>query len=145
MNVNVSGNTVTAIDNAYPILGESSGSTGSGGLLTIGVTNNTANVASGGTALDSIRLQSRNVSSICAKVSGNTTNSGGSGFFGIQLRRANSSVFSLEGLTAGSQTDPTVHDYVAAQNPSGGTVGTLAGVGNTSITGVASGSCGITS
>jgi hypothetical protein len=144
MNVNVANNTVTAIDNAYPILGESSGSTGPGGLLKIAVTGNTANVAVGGTALDSIRLQSRNLSTVCAAVSGNTTNSGGSGFFGIQLREANSSVFNLEGLTSGSQTDPTVHNFVVAQNPSGGTVGTLAAVGNASITGVAAASCGIT-
>ena len=144
MNVNVANNTVTAIDNAYPILGESSGSTGSGGLLKIAVTGNTADVASGGTALDSIRIQSRNNSSVCAAVSGNTTNSGGSGFFGIQLREANTSVFSLEGLALGSQTDPTVHNFVVAQNPSGGTVGTLAAVGNASITGVAAASCGIT-
>ena len=135
MNVNVANNTVTAIDNAYPILGESSGSTGPGGLLKIAVTGNTANVAAGGTALDSIRVQSRNTSTVCAAVSGNTTNSGGAGFFGIQLREANTSVFSLEGLALGSQTDPTVHNFVVAQNPSGGTVGTLAAVGNASITG----------
>jgi hypothetical protein len=101
-------------------------------------------VAPGGIGLDSIRLQSRNNSSICATVSGNTTNSGGPGFFGIQLREANTATFSLEGLAAGAQTDPTVHDFVVAQNPAGGTVGTLAAVGNPSITGVAAGSCGIT-
>jgi hypothetical protein len=144
MNVNVANNAVTAIDNAYPILGESSGSTGAGGLLKIGVTGNTANVAAGGTALDSIRIQSRNNSTVCAAVAGNTTNSGGAGFFGIQLREANTSVLSLEGLALGAQTDPTVHNFVAAQNPSGGTVGTLALVGNSSITGVAASSCGIT-
>jgi Bacterial Ig domain/Bacterial cadherin-like domain len=143
LNVNVAGNTVSNIDNAYPIFGESSNSSGSGGSLTIGVTGNTASVVGGGTALDSIRVQARNTSTVCAKVSGNTTNSGGPGFYGIQLRQANTSTFSLEGLTAGPQVEPTVHNFLVTQNPAAATVssdGTVTGT----ITGVATNSCGIT-
>ena len=143
MNVNVANNTVSSIDNAYPILGEASGSTGSGGLLRIAVTGNNASVVSGGTALDAIRVQARNTSMVCAKISGNTTNSGGPGFYGIQTRQANTSTFSLEGLTSGPQTEPTVHNFLVAQNPAAATVssdGTITGT----ITGVSVGSCGIT-
>lgn len=139
--VNVANNNVSNIDNFYPILGEASGSTGSGGLLQIAITGNTANVVTGGAAagLDSIRVQARNTSTVTARISGNTTNSGGPGFFGIQLRRVNTATFNLEGLALGSQSDPTVHDFVVAQNPAGGTVGTLAAVGLSTITGVANG------
>ncbi len=146
MNVNVANNTISAIDNAYPILGESSGSTGAGGQLKIAVTGNTANVVSGGTALDAIRVQARNNSTVCAKVSGNVSSGGGPGFFGLQLRRANpTSAFNLEGLTAGVQSDPTVQAFVNGQNPSvSGGSGPLAAVGQASVTGVGAGSCGIT-
>jgi hypothetical protein len=143
INVNVANNTVSNIDNAYPILGESSNSSGSGGTLKIAVTGNHASVVSGGTALDAIRIQARNTSTVCAVVSGNTTNSGGSGFYGLQIRRANTSTFSLEGLTPGPQVEPTVHNYLVSQNPAAATVssdGTVTGT----ITGVAAGSCGIT-
>ncbi|MCE7951009.1 MAG: Ig-like domain repeat protein [Xanthomonadales bacterium PRO7] len=140
MNVNVAGNNVSKVDNAYPILGEASGSTGTGGTLKIAVTGNTANVAAGGTGLDSIRLQARNTSSICAQVSGNTTDAGGPGFFGMQVRQANTGVFNLEGLTVGPQVDPTVRNYVISQNPGATTVGATIGT----ITGVANASCGIT-
>ncbi|WP_165371667.1 beta strand repeat-containing protein [Pseudolysobacter antarcticus] len=143
INANVANNTISAIDNAYPIQGESSGSSGPGGLLKIAVTGNNSSVAAGGTALDAIRLQARNNSTICGKVSGNTTNSGGAGFYGLQLRRANTSTFNLEGLTSGAQIEPTVHNYLVSQNPAAATVssdGTVTGT----INGVAAGSCGIT-
>ena len=143
INANVSNNTVSNIDNAYPIMGESSNSSGSGGQLKIAVTGNNASVVAGGTALDSIRVQARNTSTVCAKVSGNTTNSGGPGFYGIQVRQANTSTFDLEGLTIGPQVEPTVHNYLVSQNPAAATVssdGTVTGT----ITGVATGSCGIT-
>jgi hypothetical protein len=143
LNVNVANNTVSNIDNAYPIFGESSNSSGSGGLLKMAVTGNNASVVSGGTALDAIRVQARNTSTVCAKVSGNTTNSGGPGFYGIQLRQANTGTFDLEGLTTGPQTEPTVHNYLVSQNPAAATVssdGTVTGT----ITGVATGNCGIT-
>jgi len=143
INVNVANNTVSNIDNAYPIFGESSNSSGSGGLLKMAVTGNNASVVAGGTALDAIRVQARNTSTVCAKVSGNTTNAGGPGFYGLQVRRANTSTFNLEGLTAGAQTEPTVHNYLVSQNPAAATVssdGTVTGT----ITGVANGSCGIT-
>src|SRR6202035_2847533 len=143
INANVSNNTVSNIDNAYPIMGESSNSSGSGGQLKIAVTGNNASVVAGGTALDSIRVQARNTSTVCAKVSGNTTNSGGPGFYGIQVRQANTSTFDLEALTIGPQVEPTVHNYLVSQNPAAATVssdGTVTGT----ITGVATGSCGIT-
>jgi hypothetical protein len=143
INANVANNTVTNIDNAYGIMGESSNSSGSGGQLKIAVTGNNVSVASGGTALDSIRVQARNTSSVCAKVSGNTTNSGGPGFYGIQVRQANTSTFDLEGLTTGPQVEPTVHNFLVAQNPAAATVSSDGSVTGT-ITGVAVGSCGIT-
>ncbi len=143
MNVNVAGNTVNAIDGAYPILAESSGTTtGSGGALKIALTGNTANVAAPGaiTSVDAIRVQARNASSICARISGNTTNTGGNGFYGMQVRQANTSVFNMEGLTGGAQTDPTVRNYVIAQNPAAASVGATMGT----LTGVPANSCGIT-
>jgi len=143
INVNVANNTVSNIDNAYPIFGESSNSSGTGGLLKIAVTGNNASVVSGGTALDAIRVQARNTSTVCASISGNTTNSGGPGFYGLQVRRANTSTFNLEGLTTGPQVEPTVHNFLVAQNPAAATVssdGTVTGT----ITGVTVGSCGIT-
>ncbi|MEP6510460.1 MAG: putative Ig domain-containing protein, partial [Dokdonella sp.] len=143
MNVNVANNTVSAIDNAYAILGESSQpgtSVNPGGALKIAVTGNTANVAAGGTALDAIRVQSRVKSTVCARISGNTSGGGGGGFYGLQLRQANTALYNLEGLTAGPQTDPTVFNYVVAQNPAVATVGPTIGT----ITGVATNSCGIT-
>ncbi len=75
MNVNVANNTVTGIDNAYPILGEASGSTGTGGLLKIAVTGTRRTSRSEARPLDSIRIQSRNTSTVCAAVGGNTTDS----------------------------------------------------------------------
>jgi hypothetical protein len=147
MNVNVASNTINAIDGAYAILGESSGPAGSagGGALKIAVAGNTANVAAPGgvTSLDAIRVQARVNSTVCARISGNTTSAGGTGFYGLQTRRANTSTFNLEGLTAGAQVEPTVHNYLVSQNPGALTVssdGTITGT----ITGVANNSCGIT-
>ena len=77
-------------------------------------------------------------------MSGNTTDSGGPGFNGLQIRQANTAVFNLEGLAAGSQTDPTVHNFLVAQNPGAATVGTLAGVSSGPINGVSAGFCGVT-
>ena len=138
IHVNVSNNTVSQIDNAYGILVESSGSTGSPGRVEASVIGNNVSVV--GTALDCIRVQSRNNHTVCAKVSGNITNSGGSGFYGIQIRQANTSTFSLEGLTTGPQTEPTVHNYLVTQNPAAATVSSDGSVTGT-ITGVPAGTC----
>lgn len=135
---NVSGNTVSQIDNAYGILVESSGSTGNPGMVQASVLNNNVSVV--GTALDCIRMQARNNHVMCAKISGNTTNSGGVGFYGIQLRQANTSTLRLEGLTAGAQTEPTVHNYLVTQNPAAATISNDGSVTGT-ITGVAAGFC----
>jgi gamma-glutamyltranspeptidase len=104
------------------------------------LTGNNSNVVAGGNAFDAIRAQARNNSTVCARVNSNTTNAGGPGFFGIQLRQANASVFSLEGLTAGPQVDPVARNYVIAQNPGAASVGATMGT----LTGVANNSCGIT-
>ena len=143
LNVNVKNNTVSNIDLAYGILGEASGATGTGGLLKLAVTGNTVNVVAGGNAADAIRVQERHTSTVCAKISGNTTNAGGPTFYGLQLRHSptTTAAFNLEGLTSGAQSDPTVHDFLAAQNPGVASVGPLIG---SPITGVATGSCGIT-
>ena len=95
---NVTGNKVRGVTTDYGILAEASGTTSAPaagrGELDVAVTNNDVLVNSG--ALDDIRLQARNFSTICGRVTGNTTGSGGTGFVGIFVRQANSAVFNLE-------------------------------------------------
>ncbi|HEX9987952.1 MAG TPA: Ig-like domain-containing protein [Chloroflexia bacterium] len=128
MSVNVTGNRVRGINTDYGILAESSGTLAapaSGrGLLAIGVINNDVRV--GSNAIDDIRLQARNFNSICARVTGNDTGTGGTGFVGLFLRQVNSAVFNLEGGTGN----------LAANNPAADTTG-FTGV----ITTVANGTC----
>jgi hypothetical protein len=128
MFVNATGNKVRGINTDYGMLLESSGTVAAPpagrGLLAIGVINNDVRV--GSNAIDDIRLQARNFNSICARVTGNDTGTGGTGFVGLFVRQANSAVFNLEGGTAN----------LAANNPAADTTG-FAGV----ITTVANGSC----
>ncbi|MEX1103055.1 MAG: hypothetical protein WED87_02325, partial [Dehalococcoidia bacterium] len=102
---------------------------------------NTSNVLS--TAIDSFRIQSRNLNQICASISGNASTAAGAGFVGMTVRLANDALFSLEGLALGPQTTAVTDTFVTAQNP-GITSGIDAIDGSTSdFTGVAAGSCGI--
>ncbi len=102
MQVNVKGNKVRGVTLDYGILAESSGTTlapGSGrGAASFGVANN--DVIVGTMALDDIRVQARNFNSVCARITGNDTAVGGTDYFGIFTRQANSAVFSLEGGVA---------------------------------------------
>jgi hypothetical protein len=140
MNVNVANNTVSNVGLDYGILCESSGAASPGGLLAVALTGNTSNVLAG--ALDAMRVQARNSNQICAKVSGNSSTSAGTGFVGLTVRQANTAVFSLEGLALGSQTAATTQTYVAGQNP--GVIDTVQAIASTNFTGVSTNSCSIT-
>jgi hypothetical protein len=133
----VTGNTVTNVGLDYGIRCEASGSSFSS-TLKLRLSGNNVSVLS--TALDCIRVQARNTSTICGIISGNTTNSGGSGFVGLFVRQANTAVFQLEGLAAGSQTAATTQTYITAQNPGAATIGAIA---VTNFTGVTSGFCAV--
>jgi hypothetical protein len=105
---------VKGVNTDYGILAEASGAgvaNASNGKLQVGITNNNVDVQAG--ALDAIRAQARNFNSVCAKITGNTTDSGGTGFFGIFVRQANSAVFQLDG----AQGSASATAYLAAANP----------------------------
>lgn len=137
---NVDGNAVSNVGFDYGILAEASGGTLAGqGRMDLALTNNSSSVLS--SALDAIRVQVRNTNTLCARVSGNTTDTGGDFSYGLYLRQANTtSTFNLEGLTSGLQTAATTQSYAASQNPGAASVGTIASVG---FTGVATGSCNL--
>jgi hypothetical protein len=132
-------NTVKNVNTDYGILGESSGTASAPsaphGRLDIDIESN--NVSVNNTALDDIRVQSRNFNTACAKIASNTTNSGAAafGFFGIFVRQANSAVFDLDGWNGVG----TPEAYVLTQNPTGGTTGSSG-----TITGVAANTCSFT-
>jgi hypothetical protein len=86
--------------------------------MDVTVGNNTVSVLSG--ALDSIRVQTRNFNTACAAISGNMTNSGGTGFFGLYVRQANSATFLLDGFGGGAA--PAATNYLTAQNAGASTV-----------------------
>lgn len=139
----VSNNTVKFVNTDYGILAEASGTAsapgGSQGRLDVEVSGNNVDV-NDANALDAIRLQARNFSTICARVLSNTTDSGGSGFVGLFARQANSATFNIEGLASGVQAAATAQAYLAGQNPAATTVGTIA---VTNFAGVAANSCSI--
>jgi hypothetical protein len=144
LRANVDGNTVSNVGLDYGILADAAQNTGDlapgagQARMDVAVTNNNVSVLSG--ALDAIRVQARKVNTVCAKISGNTTDSGGSGFFGLFARQANTAIFDLEGLALGVQTAATTQASLVTQNPSAATVGASAA---TNFTGVASGTCNI--
>ncbi|MET0398923.1 MAG: cadherin-like domain-containing protein [Longimicrobiaceae bacterium] len=141
LRANVSGNSVSNVGLDYGILAEGSGSLAPGAgqaRLDVALTGNSASVLSG--ALDAIRVQARNANTVCARIAGNTTNTGGSGAFGLFARQANTATFNLEGLAAGAQTAAATQTYLSGQNPAAATVGTTA---TTSFTGVAANSCNV--
>lgn len=133
----VTGNTVSNVGLDFGIRCEASG-TAAASILKLRLSGNNVSVLS--TALDAIRVTSRLTSTVCAIISGNTTNSGGTGFVGLFVRQANTAVFQLEGLAAGSQTAATTQTYVVAQNPAAATVGAVA---ITNFTGVITGFCAV--
>ncbi|MEX0781289.1 MAG: Ig-like domain-containing protein [Dehalococcoidia bacterium] len=142
-NVRITSNTVSNVGFDFGIFVDSAGATSAGGLVRIAVLNNTSNVLS--TAIDSFRIQSRNLNQICASISGNASTTAGTdgGFVGMTVRLANDALFSLEGLALGPQTTGVTDTFVTAQNP-GISSGIDAIDGSTSdFTGVAAGSCGI--
>jgi hypothetical protein len=131
-------NTVKNVNTDYGILAESSGTTaapsGTIGRLDVDIESNNVTVNTG--ALDAIRAQARNFNTVCAKIASNTAPLGGTGFFGIFVRQANSAVFDLDGWNGVG----TPEAYVLTQNPgsTAGSAGTITGVpANTcSFTGV---------
>jgi hypothetical protein len=131
----VNGNTVSNVGLDFGILADAGGATAlAPGAVYVAVTNNIVSVL--GTALDAIRVQSRNANQVCAVVSGNTTNVGGAGFFGLFARQAGTSVFQLEGLTAGPQSAAAAIAFLAGANPTAASVGATG-----TFTGVAAGTC----
>lgn len=154
---NVTGNTVSNVATDYGILAdaaldgtETAVPPAGQAVLQVAVTNNTVNVLSG--ALDAIRVQSRVYNTVCARISGNSSTSAGSGFFGLYARQAQRinpsptavSTFKIEGALSGSQSAAAIQGELATQNPQVTTdgVGTTAA---TSFTGVASGTCNVPS
>jgi hypothetical protein len=122
---NVNNNTVSNVGLDYGLLVESGGSAGSNGRVDAAVTNNNVSVLAG--ALDAIRTQARNASTMCARISANTTNhpndagcDAGSTFCGLVIRQANTAAFSLEGTggscPAGAQTAAQAETCVEGQN-----------------------------
>ncbi|MCC6283667.1 MAG: cadherin-like domain-containing protein [Saprospiraceae bacterium] len=122
----VSNNIVRNVGLDYGLIAEASG-TSAASLLEIKVTGNNVSVLS--SALDAIRVQSRQTSTICARISGNTTSLGGVGgatcgpdFCGLMLRQANTAVFNLEGGTSSL----AVNNPAAASSSFLGTITTVA-------------------
>jgi hypothetical protein len=146
MAANVSGNTVSNVGLDYGLFAEVSSNSGTAaaiGTSTVGVTNNTVSVLPG--ALDAIRVQARGHSVMNARISGNSSSSAGTGFFGLEIRQASQTVssvlyqatFNLEGLTSGLQTDhATIVTYLNSLNP--GIVGGCDELHSAGITGVPS-------
>jgi len=149
---NVTGNTVSNVGRDYGILAQAALNgtdttppTAGQAVLQVAVTNNHSSVLSG--ALDAIRVEARAGATACARVTGNTTNGGGSSFYGLYLRQAAGAnllhgVFQLEGLAGGAQSASAAQASAASQNPNAATVGAIA---TDSFTGVAAGSCNIPS
>ena len=133
----VIGNTVKNVSADYGILAESSGTaappTAPHGRLDVDLESNTV-TSMGSLALDAIRVQARNFSTLCAKIASNTAPAGGAGFFGIFVRQANTGVFDLDGWNGVG----TPEAYVLAQN-AGSTTGSAG-----TITGVAANTCNFT-
>jgi hypothetical protein len=141
LRVNVDSNTVSNVALDFGIRVEAAGDPAAvspAGSLQAGVTNNNVSVLS--TALDAIRVRSRRTTTLCADIRSNTTNAGGSGFFGLFTNQANTSTFSVEGLTSGAQTAATTQTYLIGQNPAAATVSATAA---TNYNGVATNSCNI--
>ncbi|MGH3767415.1 MAG: hypothetical protein ACRDTX_20055 [Pseudonocardiaceae bacterium] len=120
LRANVSGNTVSNVGLDFGI--EVDGGSSSNPSLNphavptdVALTGNNVSVLPG--ALDAIRAQARNLDTMCARISANTTSAGGTGFFGLFVRQAQTAVFNLEGLSG------AVNTYLTAQNPGAATVG----------------------
>ncbi|HEV2148000.1 MAG TPA: Ig-like domain-containing protein [Longimicrobiaceae bacterium] len=133
---NVNANTVSGVSTDYGILVEASGADtqvppSGTGRVDVAVTNNNASVLSG--ALDAIRVQARHNNRVCSRITGNTTGTGGSGFFGLFVRQVNAATFLIEGLTGGATT------YLQSQNPAAASVGDNGGT----FTATAANSCNI--
>jgi hypothetical protein len=121
-------NTVKNVNTDFGIQAESSGTaaapTAPHGRLDVDIESNNVTVNTG--ALDGIRAQARNFSTVCAKIASNIAPLGGTGFFGIFVRQANTAVFDLDGWNGVG----TPEAYVLTQNPgsTAGSAGTITGV-----------------
>ena len=121
-------NIVKNVNTDFGIQAESSGTaaapTAPHGRLDVDIESNNVTVNTG--ALDAIRAQARNFSTVCSKIVSNTAPLGGVGFFGIFVRQANSAVYDLDGWNGVGLPET----YVVAQNPgsTAGSAGTITGV-----------------
>ncbi|MDG4550387.1 MAG: Ig-like domain-containing protein [Candidatus Contendobacter sp.] len=93
--INIANNTVSNAALDFGIEVRANGdAAAAGGNVQAGVTSNNVTVLS--TAIDSIRVRSRRQATMCTDVSSNTAGPGGTGFFGIESVRSDSSTFNLE-------------------------------------------------
>ena len=144
--VKVDGNQVGGSELNYGIQVDSGGVANATGTTQVQVTNNivatnTAKVpAQGVGALDAIRIGARRATTACYRISGNSATTAGAGFFSMFFRKADTSLFQIEGMTAGLQSDATAIAYEVGQNPGIGGPGIGATAGNL-YTGVAAGAC----
>lgn len=143
---NVSNNIVSNVALDYGLLVESGGSAGATGRVDAAITGNTVSVLSG--ALDAIRAQARNGSTMCARINSNTAShpndagcAAGTTFCGMVVRQANTAVFNLEGsggaCPAGAQTTAQAAACIASLN----TEDTVTAFAATNFTGVATNFC----
>lgn len=139
LRTNVNANSISNVALDFGLRVEGAGDpNGAGGSIQAGVTNNNVSVLP--SALDSIRVRSRRQIALCSEIRANTTNVGGSGFFGIFTNQANTSTFSIEGLALGAQTAAAAQTYLGGQNPAAATISATAA---TNYTGVAANTCAI--
>lgn len=139
LRASINANTVSNVALDFGLRAEAAGDPGgAGGSMQVGVTNNNVSVL--GTALDAIRVRVRRQAVLCSDIRSNTTNAGGSGFFGLFTNQANTSTFSVEGLALGAQTAATTQTYLVGQNPA---AATLSATAVTNYNGVAVNACSI--
>lgn len=139
LRANINGNTVSNVALDFGLRAEAAGDpAGAGGNMQVGVTNNNVSVLAG--ALDAVRVRVRRQAVLCSDIRSNTTNGGGSGFFGLFTNQANTSTFSIEGLALGAQTAATAQTFLTGQNPGAATVSATA---VTNYNGVAVNACTI--
>lgn len=143
IDANVSNNQVSNVGLDYGLLVESGGSAGATGGVSAALLNNTVSVLPG--ALDAIRVQARKASTMCARVSGNTTThpddagcSAGATFCGLFGRQVNTAAFNIEGCSPGPLTAVQAATCLAGQNAGADTVAAVAATG---FFGVAPNSC----
>ncbi|MEW6127682.1 MAG: Ig-like domain-containing protein, partial [Acidobacteriota bacterium] len=104
INIRVDANTVSNVGLDFGLRVQANGdAANSGGAVQAAVTNNNVSVLPG--AIDAIRVRSRRQTTLCARITGNTTSAGGSGFFGLFVAQSDTSTLNLEGGTSNLATN----------------------------------------